>query len=186
MKARARIFGLLILAAASIAGWCLAQTEAKPDVWAPFKFFVGHWEGRGEGQGGASTGVQEWRFILGGRYLHVTNEARFAPQDKNPQGEVHQDWGVISFDQTRKKYVFRQFHVEGFVNQYVSDGPEADGKTFVFVSEAIENIPPGFRARLTYKILNENEFQQTFDLAQSGQDFACYSQGIMKRKGAAR
>jgi len=24
------------------------------------------------------------------------------------------------------------------------------------------------------------------DLAQSGQEFACYSQGIMKRKGAAK
>ena len=186
MKARIGIFVLVGFAMASVAGWSFAQTEAKTDVWAPFKFFVGHWEGRGEGQGGVSTGVQEYRFILGGRYLLVTNEARFAPQEKNPKGEVHQDCGVLSFDQMRKKYVFRQFHSEGFVNQYVSDGPEPDGKTFVFVSEAIENIPPGFRARLTYKILNENEFQQTFDLAQSGQEFACYSQGIMKRKGTAK
>ena len=186
MNARTRILALVILALVSVAGWTLAQTDVKPDVWAPFKFFVGLWEGRGEGQGGVSTGVQEFRFILGGRYLHVTNEARFLPQEKNPQGEVHQDWGFFSFDRMRKKYVLRQLHVEGFVNQYVCDGPEPDGRTFVFISEAIENIPLGFRARLTYKVLNENEFQQTFDLAQSGQEFTCYSQGIMKRKGAAK
>ncbi|MDH4198587.1 MAG: hypothetical protein OEW05_14325 [Candidatus Aminicenantes bacterium] len=186
MNARARILALVIIASASVIGWPSVQTEAKTDVWAPFRFFVGNWDGRGEGQGGVSSGVQEFRFILGGRYLHVTNETRFAPQEKNPKGEVHQDWGVFSFDGMRKKYVFRQFHVEGFVNQYVCDGPEPDGKTFIFISEAIENIPPDFRARLTYKILNENEFQQTFDLAQGGQEFTCYSQGIMKRRGAAK
>jgi hypothetical protein len=44
----------------------------------------------------------------------------------------------------RKPFVFRQFHTEGFVNTYVQQ-PTADEKTIAFVSEAIENIPPGYR-----------------------------------------
>jgi len=160
-----------------------AQTGAgqAQDVWKSFRFFIGRWEGQGEGQGGVSRGKQEWAFVLRDRFLSVRNEAVFDPQEKNPKGERHEDMGVISFDQTRKVYVFRQFHVEGFVNQYVSPGPEADGKTFIFVSEQIENIPSGYKARLTYRIVNENEFEQTFDLAEPGKEFACYSKGIMKR-----
>ena len=37
--------------------------------------------------------------------------------------------------------MLRQFHIEGFVNQYKLESISADGKTIVFISEAIENIP---------------------------------------------
>ena len=162
------------------------QPESPQDVWQPFRFFVGQWEGRGEGEPGISQGRQEWGFILGGKFLQIKNEARFDPQEKNPKGEVHEDWGFISYDRLRKAYVLRQFHVEGFVNQYVCTGPDADGRTFVFLSEAIENIPPGFKARLTYRILDETSFEQTFDLAPPGKEMACYLKGVMTRKGVPR
>jgi hypothetical protein len=162
------------------------QPESPQDVWKPFRFFVGQWEGRGEGASGISHGSQEWEFVLGGKFLQIKNEARFEPQEKNPKGEVHEDWGFISYDQVRKAYVLRQFHIEGFVNQYVCTGPGSDGQTFVFLSEAIENIPPGFKARLTYRILDETSFEQTFDLAPPEKEMSCYSKGIMTRKGAIR
>jgi len=172
---------LYSLCGGSLAAAAQAGQDRATDVWAPFRFFEGRWEGKGEGGPGVSRGKQTWEFMLRGRYLQVRNESRFEPQEKNPAGEVHEDFGIISYDKTRKTYVFRQFHVEGFVNQYISDGLNADGKTFVFVSEAIENIPPGIRARLTYRILDDNSFEQTFDLAAPGQEFACYSKGVMNR-----
>ena len=55
---------------------------------------------------------------------------------------------LISFDSARKRFVFRQFHTEGFVNMYVQE-PGNDANTIVFVTEAIENIPSGYRARET-------------------------------------
>lgn len=162
--------------------------QAEPDdVWAPFRFFVGDWKGAGEGSPGASSGEQSFAFILRGMFLQVRNRTVISPQDKNPSGEVHEDLGVFSYDKNRKTFVLRQFHVEGFVNQYVLESAPPDGKTFVFASEAIENLPPGFKARLTYKIVDPDTFEQTFDLAPPGQTFTCYSQGIMKRvKGATR
>ena len=54
----------------------------------------------------------------------------------------------MSFDSVRKRIVFRQFHVEGFVNQYALDATSLPDR-LVFVSETIENIPAGFRARET-------------------------------------
>jgi len=160
-----------------------SQESSPPaDPWGPFRFFVGNWEGSGEGSPGMGKGQQTFEFILRGTFLHVRNKAVFDPQDKNPKGEVHEDRGIFSYDKTRKAFVLRQFHVEGFVNQYVLESGPADGKTFVFVTEAIENIPPGFKARLTYKILDPDTFEQTFDLAAPGKEFECYSKGVMKRK----
>lgn len=54
--------------------------------------------------------------------------------------------------------------------------------TFVFVTEAIENIPPGLGARLACKVLDGDGFEETFDLAAPGEDFECHSKGVMKRK----
>ena len=88
----------------------------------------------------------------------------------------------MSFDKGRKNFVFRQFNVEGFVNQYVMTSSSADGKTIVFTSESIENIPAGFRARETYKILDTDEFTEVFEIAEPGKDFEIYSEGHFKRK----
>jgi len=61
--------------------------------------------------------------------------------------------------------------VEGFVNQYVLQNLAEDGKTMVFVTESIENIPSGWRAKETYKVLNDDEFTEVFELAAPGKDF---------------
>jgi hypothetical protein len=186
---------LLIIAVVAASAPVLAQAAAgqapapaaPADVWAPFRFFVGSWEGQGQGSPGQGQGIQTWEFILRGTFLQVRNKAVFDPQAANPKGEVHEDMGVFSYDKARATFVLRQFHVEGFVNQYVLEAAPPDGKTFVFISESIENIPPGFKARLTYKIVDADTFVQTFDLAPPSQEFACYSKGVMKRqKGAPR
>jgi hypothetical protein len=61
----------------------------------------------------------------------------------------------------------------------------ADDKTIVFVSEAIENIPAGYRARETYTILSRGEFTERFDIAEPGKDFELYSEARFKRVNAS-
>jgi hypothetical protein len=56
------------------------------------------------------------------------------------------------------------------VNTYLQQ-PTADDKTMVFVSEAIENIPAGYRARETYTIVSRDEFIERFEIAEPGRDF---------------
>ncbi|MEK6320931.1 MAG: hypothetical protein AABN33_04535 [Acidobacteriota bacterium] len=152
------------------------------DVWEPFKYFVGNWEGTGKGQPGVSKMQREYKFVLNSKFLHVQNRAVYEPQAKNPKGEIHEDWGLLSFDKSRKQFVLRQFHVEGFVNQYVMTSSSADGKTFVFITESIENIPAGWRARETYRILSADEFVEEFELAAPGKDFELYSESRHRRK----
>ena len=87
------------------------------------------------------------------------NKSTYDPQSKNPKGEIHQDWGMISFDKVRKTFVLRQFHIEGFVNQYAMTSSSGDGRR-LFTLESIENIPAGYRARETYKIPGPDEFKE--------------------------
>lgn len=173
---------LIITLLITLPGAICPQTKVATDAWEPFKFFVGIWEGTGSGQPGASRVQREYRLILNDKFLHVENKSTYDPQPKNPRGEVHQDWGMMSFDKGRKNFVFRQFHGEGFVTQYVMTSASADGKTIVFTSESIENIPAGFRARETYKILGPDEFIEVFEIAEPGKDFELYSEGHFKRK----
>lgn len=164
--------------------WLLPGQTSKSssDVWQPFKLLVGKWEGTGTGKPGVSTVQREYRLALNDKFIHVHNVSSYEPQPKNPKGEIHEDWGMISFDKSRKQFVFRQFHVEGFVNQYVTTSISDDGKTIVFTSESIENIPTGWRARETYKIVGPDEFTEVFELAGPGKDFEVYSEGHFKRK----
>ena len=159
-----------------------AQTAPPKDRWEPFRYFIGTWKGTGKGEPGVSTLEREYKIVLGNKFINVTHKSRYEPQPKNPKGETHEDWGYISFDRVRKVYVLRQFHVEGFVTQYYAQTLTADGKTIVFLSENLENLPAGYRARETYKILNENEFIEVFELAPPGKDFSVYSENHFKRQ----
>ena len=45
-----------------------------------------------------------------------------------------------------------------------------DGKSLVFVTTRIENLP-GFRTKKLYRILSPNEIEENFFLAPPGKDF---------------
>jgi hypothetical protein len=88
--------------------------------------------------------------------------------------------GIFSFDKARKRIVFRQFHVEGFVSEYVQQDSATPG-VLVFETEAIENIPSGWRARETYRLLPSGELEEVFELAEAGKDFEVYSRTRLRR-----
>ena len=162
------------------ASFPVGQTKTPTDVWQPLNFFVGKWEGTGTGKPGVSKVQREYRLTLNDKFLHVRNVSSYEPQPTNPKGEIHEDWGMIGFDKSRKQFVFRQFHVESFVVQYVTTSISADA--IVFTSESIENIPAGWRARETYKIISPDEFVEVFELAGPGKDFEIYSESRLRRK----
>lgn len=96
-------------------------TSPRSDPFSPLRVLVGNWRGEGDGQPGRSRVERSYAFVMNGRFLHSRNSSIYAPQEKNRKGERHEDWGIYSVDTGRKKLVLRQFHVEGFVNQYVLD-----------------------------------------------------------------
>jgi hypothetical protein len=163
-----------------VAGTAVGEQSNGADPFDRVSFLIGRWEGHSEGQPGKGTLRREYARALNGRFIRVRNRSEYPPQERNPKGEVHEDEGFISFDRARKKLVLRQFHVEGFVNQYVEDGNSSPAK-LVFTSESIENIPVGWRARETYVVHGPDEFDEIFELAENGKPFGLYSRARMKR-----
>jgi hypothetical protein len=183
MRARVRLrCAWIVVLAAALTGASPTvppgrQPAATADPFAPVAFLVGRWEGTSEGRPGKATVSREYARVLNSRYIRVRNRSEYPPQEKNPKGEIHEDEGYLSYDRARKRIVLRQFHVEGFVNQYVQD-PDSP---LVFTSEAIENIPPGWRARETYIVHGSDEFEEVFELAEPGKSFEVYSRARLKR-----
>lgn len=170
----------LLSIALLLSGGAMAQIP-HDSLWAPMRYFIGSWKGTSEGQSGVGHHERNYQWALNGNFMQVRNKAAYAPQEKNPQGEIHEDVGYVSYNSVEQKFMLRQFHVEGYVNEYKLDILSADRKTFIFVSFNIENIPPGWRARETYRILNADEFEEVFELAAPGKDFTVYSRVKMKR-----
>ena len=156
------------------------QPSTAADPFQVIAFMLGRWEGTSEGRPGKGTVRREYARALDGRFVRVRNRSEYPVQDRNPKGEIHEDEGFFSFDRARKRLVLRQFHVEGFVNQFVLE-PESSAQTLVFTTESIENIPPGWRARETYVVYGPDEFEEIFELAEAGKPFEVYSRARLKR-----
>jgi hypothetical protein len=156
------------------------------DPWAQVRFLEGEWTGVAEGEPGVGAVHRSYQFILGYRFLHERNVSAYSPKQPNTPGEVHEHWSVISFDKKRKRLVLRQFHQEGFVNQYVLVAEQSTPRRLVFESEALENLDPRWRARETYDVGSADEFTETFELAEPGKDFQLYSKNSFRRATARK
>jgi hypothetical protein len=172
--------GTLIVAAPLPALAATPSAELKGGL-AGFQRFIGSWRGEGEGEPGKSTVERTYEPTLGGKFILVRHTSVYPPQEKNPKGETHEDVGYMSFDKARRRLVFRQFHIEGFVNHYVAETEAIEGGKLVLDSEAIENIPKGFRARETYKFSGDDAFEEIFELAEPGKEFSVYSHNRFRR-----
>jgi len=154
---------------------------AQTDPWQCLRTFEGKWEGPTSGKPGKGSTTREYRFELNGRFLSQRDKSVYQPDDPAAKPLVHEDFGVFSYDANLKKIVWRQFHSEGLVNEYTLESESQDGKSLVFVTTKIENLPPGFRAKKVYRILSAEEIDETFLLAPPGQDFGVYTQAHLKR-----
>lgn len=140
---------------------------------------IGTWRGEQTGQPGKGVAERTYALVLNDRFIQETNTSTYPPQEKN-KGEVHRHVSLIGYDSGRKRFVFRQFHTESFVITYVQE-PTTDPKTIVFVSESIENIPAGYRARETYTVVSDDEFVERFEIAPPAREFELYSEARLKR-----
>jgi hypothetical protein len=171
-----QLFALMLL----IPSLSIAQSSKQDSLWRPFQPFIGKWTGTGEGVDGTGTYERSYQFVFNKKYIEVKNKTVYPATNKNPKGYIHEDVGYISYDKMRKTFVFRQFHGEGFVSHYTLDSLSTDQKTMVFISESIENIPPGWRARETY-IVDDSQLTEVFNLAEPDKDFTPYTTATLKR-----
>jgi hypothetical protein len=157
------------------------QENEEENIWQPMEFLIGSWIGDETGKAGIGKGNRSYQFIMNKKYIKMENISRFEPQEKNPEGETHKDMTIFSKDKIRNLIVARQFNIEGYVNTFVLDTLNSDNRKLIFVTESTENSPPGFKARLTYKIISKDEFTEIFELAPSGKDFEIWLRNFWRR-----
>ena len=150
-------------------------------MWRPFNFFIGVWQGTGWGKPGISRVERKYELVLNEKFIFVQSKSVYEPRQNHPNGEVHEDWGFLSYDRARETFVFRQFHGEGFVNHYLLDQTSEEDQVISFVTEGIENIPPGWQAKESYRILNPDEFVETFQFAAPNRNFETYAENHLHR-----
>jgi hypothetical protein len=159
-----------------------SQDVKKDDPWKRLSFLEGQWEGTGNGMSGKSEVTITFEFMLKRQFLKTQSRSVFEPQEKNPDGEIHEDFGIFSYDRFRKSFVLRAFYVEGFVNTYVLTETSEDGNTLTFETESVENDPPGTKAKLVYKRISETEMEEKFFVAFPGKEYGCFVTNVLKKK----
>jgi hypothetical protein len=158
------------------------QKNKRDSLWTPIQYFAGNWKGEGGGEPGQGIYERSYSFILNNNFIEIKNKSTYPPTVKHPKGEVHEDIGYFIYDKGRKTFLLRQLHIEGFVNDYALESISADNKTLVFVSETLINLPKGWRGREIYRIISNTEFEEIFELAEPGKDFAPYSKVKLVRQ----
>lgn len=144
-----------------------AEQIADEDTWREFEYFVGSWTGAESASFGDGRGERSYELILQDRYLLGRNHSVFQPQDGLPDGDVHDDWSVFSYDAERGTYIVRQFNSEGFVNTFALRDASTLPQRMVFVLEATENAS-GARGSLTYERRGADAFDEVFEVTLPG------------------
>lgn len=155
---------------------------AQDDAFNKLDFLIGSWSGEGTGFGNSKSEITaEYKYVMDGNFIEVVHESFFEPTDKNREGEHHIDKGMISFDKSRNRLVYRQFNIEGFFNRYVLVDSLSNNEKLVFETESIENFVPGGKARFTIIKTGKVEIKTIFDLSFPGKEFACYGTNILHK-----
>lgn len=173
---------LLFISLLFVPSLLFAQLSKRDSTLLPLKSFGGNWKGEAGGEPGKGKYERSYQFILNKKFIEIRNKSTYEPTAQNLKGEVHEDIGYFSYDNGRKTFVLLQFHIEGFVNQFKLDSISPDKKTLFFITEAIENIPPGFKAKETYRLLSDDEIEETFEIAEPGKEFSVYSKVKLVRQ----
>ena len=142
---------------------------------------LGEWKSIQEACVGIGRASRMYSMVVDGRYLHVVNKAYFEPDSSHPTGSVHHDWGMFSYDNIRKMVLWREFNSEGFVITYSLGNVSPDGMTYIFLSETVDNLPAGWRARTTITLTGADRFDELFEVAKPGGEFRTYVKSAWRR-----
>ena len=137
-------------------------------------FLVGEWRGVGDGKWGSSAAERQYKLVFGENFIRGHGRSVYPRQDKNREGEIHESLDMYSFDQQRQTVVLRQFDNEGFVTTYYLDLETGNPDLLIFESAQLENVPLGWKARVTFERKGTDEFHEYFHLDKATGTFERY------------
>lgn len=164
---------LAALAAFVAVGTCPAS---QVDPWVAMRFLAGNWTGTVLAQPMAGTSERTYAFVLADAFMQERTRTTYEPKQRNGRRETQEKWSLFGFDGSRGLLTSRRFHQDGYVISYVLDTSASTPTRLVFQSESLANFAPNWRAREIYEIVSEDEFIETFEVAEVGKDYEMHSQ----------
>lgn len=149
------------------------QAPERADRLDAISWLAGDWTGIGEGQPGTSASTRHSERAHNGHFIRVEGRSVYPRQERNRTGETHTSLDIWSYDRRRNLLVMRQFDSLGFVTTYVQDRAASTNGRLVLISESMENVPTGWRARYTYEHPAPDEYLELFEL-DSGRGYERY------------
>lgn len=128
------------------------------------QILVGEWRGVGDGKWGNNSAERKYTWVFDKTFIHGYGRSVYLKQDRNRTGERHETLDMYSFDVQRKTIVLCQFDNESFVTTYYLNLEASTAESLVFEAEHLENVPLGWRARVTFDFKGGDEFHEHFDL----------------------
>ncbi|HEV7608438.1 MAG TPA: hypothetical protein VGO61_13930 [Steroidobacteraceae bacterium] len=151
------------------------------DSWGRVRFMLGEWEGVASGEAGKGTVERTYQLVLGDKFIEERDTTRYeAGAGRKPA--IHRQRGFISYDKTRKTFMLRHFHEEGFVDLFALNSDRSMPAYLIFESVNFENLGNDWKARESYEVISPDEFIETFELAEPGKDFVVRGTSHFKRK----
>ena len=163
-----------------IAVWCFVAVSVaaeRVDRWVNLRYLIGTWKMEKP----EVTNIQHYSFLFNGQFIQLKTRAVFKPTAKKPQGEIHEDINIFSYDSTSDTLVLRSFYSEGFVNIFTLNDISGDGNTLTFTTRAVESAPEGTKAKLILQKISGTEMVEKFLVAWPGKDYACISENHLKK-----
>jgi hypothetical protein len=170
------VFGVLFLGLLS-SGVAAPVPSGLQDL----QWLIGDWKGTGEGDPGTSSSERHIASFLDGKYLRVDGRSVYEKQPKNPEGDIHGELGLWSYDRSRQTLVLREFDTLGFVSTYVLDAAASKPDHWVLVAESLVNVPQGWKARYLYTRVSSEEYQEVLELDPDGKGFKPYVTNRFRR-----
>jgi hypothetical protein len=158
----------------------LAAAEPARDRWEAVRFMLGHWQGEAQGEPVRGKVERDYALVLGDKFIEEHNTSSYEAREGKP-AEIHHHRGFLSYDKNRKTFMLRHFHEEGFVNLYALNPAVSTPTRLVFESVSFENFSNEWKARETYEVISDDEFVETFELAEPGKEFQLYSRNHFRR-----
>jgi len=178
-RALARTGATLVFALAVLAPSLAAQEPTTPrgaDRFAPLDWLIGEWRGYGMFASDTTLVHKRYAYDTAGMFLVERTLDAFPPSEPTTDYQLHQDFAV--YYRVADGFAAEAFFVEGFV-WHSAVRPTEDG--FVVETEAVDNVPPGMRGRVTVRREGEHRFRSTFELAGPGEEFRVIERSVMER-----
>jgi len=148
-----------------------------------FDFLIGNWVGSGVDIDKNKSEISaSYSYTTGNTYIEVNHHSEIEKKNKKFKNEVHDDWGMISYDKQRGVYIYRQFNIEGYYNQFILIDSLSNENTIVFESEQTENFLAEGKFRLIVKKINNFEIETFLDLVSSGKEISYGKNKLIKEE----